>query len=363
MSPITRALSVGFLAAAMACASNDDTGDLELEGTAAESRIVGGAAFSGLPGVGSILRNGTPYCTGTLIDSRHVVTAAHCFHGLSTPSSYRFVTGPNARAPLNRYNVSAIRVHPAFNYSTVTDDIAVITLSTSASEAPLAVLDNLDSAWVGAELFFVGYGVDNGQRQSGNGVKRSVIMPISEVGSTQFAYETAGKNTCSGDSGGPAFFVDQQGNYLLAGVTSYGDTYCTQYGVDTIVSAYLGWLGVTGTAPNAVTQPPADPCGGETFEGRCEGSVVHWCENDQVYQADCAPRGKTCGFSDIDGFTGCLTRSAPPADPCAGESYRGRCNGNTVVWCENNSVQRIDCGAHDGVCEYDTTRGINNCSY
>ncbi|HSI04509.1 MAG TPA: trypsin-like serine protease, partial [Myxococcota bacterium] len=216
MSPSLRWGSLSLLTAALACAGSEPPGTLDLEGSVSEDRIVGGAAFSGAPGVGSLLRNGAPHCTGTLIDNRRVVTAAHCFHSNATPSSWRFVTGSNANAPDKVYSVASIRVHSGFNLSTVLNDVAVVTLSTTATETPLKVLDNLDSTWLGAELFFVGYGVDNGQRQSGMGVKRAVSMPISEIGSSQFAYETAGKNTCSGDSGGPAFFVDQQGTFLLA---------------------------------------------------------------------------------------------------------------------------------------------------
>lgn len=361
MSPSIRWSSLGLLMLALACSSEEPVGEVAIEGTVAESRIIGGAAFSGLPGVGALLRNGQPTCTATLIDSRRAVTAAHCFYGNGSPSAYRFVTGPNANAPTKSYAVSTIRVHPNFSISQVLNDIAVVTLTTTATEAPVKVLNNLDNTWLGANLFFVGYGVTDGQRQSGMGVKRSVIMPIAEVGATQFAYETAGKNTCSGDSGGPAFFVDNQGNYLLAGTTSYGDTYCTQWGVDTIVPAYLSFLGVTGTAPNA-TQQATDPCAGETFEGRCIGNVVRWCQDNRIYEANCTQRNKTCGYSAADGFTGCMTR-ATTTDPCHGETYRGRCSSDTVIWCENNAVQQIDCRAHNGVCEYDGNRGISNCSY
>ena len=364
MSPSLRWGSLSLLTAALACAGSEPPGTLDLEGSVSEDRIVGGAAFSGAPGVGSLLRNGAPHCTGTLIDNRRVVTAAHCFHSNATPSSWRFVTGSNANAPDKVYSVASIRVHSGFNLSTVLNDVAVVTLSTTATETPLKVLDNLDSTWLGAELFFVGYGVDNGQRQSGMGVKRADSMPISEIGSSQFAYDTAGKNTCSGDSCGPAFFVDQQGTFLLAGVTSYGDTYCTQYGVDTIIPAYLAWIGVAGTAPNSAPPPePVDPCGGETFEGRCSGTVVTWCEDDRIYEVDCALRSKTCGFSQLDGFTGCLARSSTTTDPCNGETYKGRCSGDTVIWCEANAVKQIDCAANGGDCAYDGTRGINNCSY
>jgi len=73
-------------------------------------------------------------------------------------------------------------------------------------------------------------------------VKRVVTIPISQVAATQFAYQAAGKNTCNGDSGGPAFATDASGNLTVAGVTSYGDQSCTQYGVDTRVDTFQSFI-------------------------------------------------------------------------------------------------------------------------
>ena len=100
----------------------------------------------------------------------------------------------------------------------------------------------MSASWVGKNLVFVGYGVSNGQTQTGSGVKRVVSIPVSQVAATQFAYQTPGRNTCNGDSGGPAFATDASGNLTVAGVTSYGDRGCTQYGVDTRVDAYRSFI-------------------------------------------------------------------------------------------------------------------------
>jgi hypothetical protein len=38
--------------------------------------------------------------------------------------------------------------------------------------------------------------------------------------------------TCFGDSGGPAFWVDPDGNEILVGITSTGDAQCVATGFD-----------------------------------------------------------------------------------------------------------------------------------
>jgi secreted trypsin-like serine protease len=36
--------------------------------------------------------------------------------------------------------------------------------------------------------------------------------------------------TCGGDSGGPAFWTEPDGNEILVGITSWGDPYCISTG-------------------------------------------------------------------------------------------------------------------------------------
>lgn len=118
--------------------------------------------------------------------------------------------------------------------------------------------------------------------------------------------------------------------------------------------------------PAQPAQPaqPSDPCRGETYLGRCSGETVVWCESNTVKQVDCASRGKVCGYqNDAIGYN-CLTAPTPaPADPCQGESYLGRCDGNTVIWCENNQVRTIDCAANanNSTCGYQDSQIGYNC--
>ena len=176
-----------------------------------------------------------------MVAKRVLVTAAHCLEGQSA-SRIKFALGPNAKAPTASLAIKRIAVHPQWSSSQIKNDIAVAILSADAPVTPVPINTAMPSSWVGKSLTFVGYGVSNGNTQTGAGVKRVVTIPISQVAATQFAYQTPGKNTCNGDSGGPAFAADASGNLTVAGVTSYGDQGCTQYGVDTRVDAFQSFI-------------------------------------------------------------------------------------------------------------------------
>lgn len=335
----------GFTSLSNACTTEvTDEGIASKDPVAShQTPIVGGTTTSAYPAVGALTRGGFTHCSGTLISPTRVVTAAHCLTGVS-PSSLRFTLGARVSKPDAVLRVVSVTPHPQYDRARLTNDIGYIDLAQSAPVSPMRLLPSLDSSFVGSEFVFVGYGVNNGFNQTGAGLKRVVKMPISQISATQFAFSTAGKNTCNGDSGGPAF-AQVGGQLLLAGVTSYGDGTCTRFGADTRTDVYADFLGVGASA--------ADPCEGETFEGRCAGNTVVWCERDAVRRQTCAA-GKTCGYSQEHQWYGCLEASQ---DPCQGETFKGRCNGNTVVWCEDEEVKSLACRR----CGLDSAKGYYNC--
>ena len=339
-----------LLAFSLACAPGGAVGQQEEDLEASDQRrdpIVGGQTTNAFPAVGALTRFGSTHCTGTVVGPRTVVTAAHCLHGVSA-SSLKFVLGGKVSAPTATIGVASVKAHPSYDDATIANDIGVVTLATDAPVAPMKMVTSMNGSWIGKELVFVGYGVSNGVNQTGAGTKRYVRMPIEGVTSTQFEYGLPGKNTCNGDSGGPAF-AEINGETLLAGVTSYGDATCKQYGVDTRVDAYKSFIGVPGS-------PAADPCNGETFAGRCDGETVVWCENQQVQSSDCAAQSKVCSFSTTNQYYACVAPAQ--ADPCNGETYAGRCDGDTLIWCESQQVKTANCS--DG-CGFDAQQGYYNC--
>jgi secreted trypsin-like serine protease len=260
--------------------------------------IVGGAAYSGLPAVGALFNNGSPWCTGTLVGPKKVLTAAHCLRGVNA-ARLQFRLGANAYTPAHVIGVGRVKPHPEFDPHALTHDIGVVTLKTSAPVAPMTLLAEMDDSWVGTSLFIVGYGVTNGRIQDGAGKKRAVTIPITAVDDTTFQYAAPGKNACNGDSGGPALYRDPNGTFLVAGVTSYGDAGCRLYGVDTRVDAFIDFVG-------AATALPSDPCRGETFRGRCAGDLLVWCEEEEVKSLDCTTEDSGCAWDAPDGFYNCL---------------------------------------------------------
>jgi hypothetical protein len=216
-------------------------------------RIAGGRNLlpGEFPSVGALLLDKRPHCTGTLLGATRVITAAHCIHGYDL-KQMTFGLGENAWAIKDPVPVVSGR-YPKnelgfdFNDKSLVDDIAIVHLQkpmivkfselhggTPALEALLK-----DSTPVS----FVGYGYELIDGSPGGlGIKRMVTMTLAEVRPKTIHYGEPGRNTCNGDSGGPALFTDSSKKWLLAGITSAGDLGCTRYGINSRVDAYLKWI-------------------------------------------------------------------------------------------------------------------------
>ena len=201
--------------------------------------IVGGVTEPGHPyvvGVG----NNSAFCSGTLISARTVITAGHCSGGITN-----VFFGPDLNNAVRVPVIEDVR-HPGFGTTGnadpffATNDLALLRLASDAPTQPAPLLRSTMSntpEFIGPDYTFVGYGNNNGVNQTGFGVKRVVTFPIQVVGpadvggslgtidDTAFFFEVAGRNTCNGDSGGPAFFI-QDGVETHAGATSSGDNEC-----------------------------------------------------------------------------------------------------------------------------------------
>ena len=72
------------------------------------------------------------------------------------------------------------------------------------------------------------------------GIKREAPWAIQQVENRRVAFKVPGKNTCKGDSGGPAFLIVNAQLVQMA-ITSGGDSDCTT-GFETRVDAYQSWV-------------------------------------------------------------------------------------------------------------------------
>jgi Trypsin len=213
-----------------ACAGADSTPE-NVSITADDDAIVGGVATGAYGFVVAVGDTKGSYCTGTVISKGRSIT--------------RIRFGERSASPTATRGVVKVLRHPGYDAKSYANDVALVELASDAPSqaAPLlrATLENTNE-WVGPDFTFVGYGVTNGTTDKGAGTRRVVKFPIGGVGpldetaqapgvdATQFYYNTPGKSTCVGDSGGPGF-IPIAGVHSIAGVTSYGDDVCKEYGV------------------------------------------------------------------------------------------------------------------------------------
>jgi secreted trypsin-like serine protease len=210
-------------------------------------RIIGGSVYNGIPAVGAVFYGGDINCTGTIIASHTVLTAAHCIDGYD-PKAMNFVTGTEVLAPgATHYAIVAGKIHEQYNpagmvQGGISNDIGVLYLAQAfpGASVPLPTSD-LGPTLQAGKLGFIGYGYTLPYQGGVLGEKRIVQMSVKSVDPTTFTYSDPGLNTCNGDSGGPALKYLPNG-YVLAGLTSWGDSPCAQFGVDTRVDAYEAWL-------------------------------------------------------------------------------------------------------------------------
>ena len=271
----------------------------------ASPRVVNGR--EPIPGEVSALvyvRAGSSICSGTLVDTSHVITAGHCVaSGGSTksPSSFTVGSSPTGALPPTMWaGVSQVALHPNYDSRTYVNDIAVLTLASplaGATAMPLATLPQARTALsAGATVQAAGFGYTSvrGPLSDRALVADVTVVPnrvcrddaltyrigdVSFVGldiDTSTAVCAIGVqpasnliiDTCQGDSGGPLFGGTAAGPRLL-GLVSVG-VGCAGFdvrdgqleelaektpGVYTRITPYLPWLADIGirSAPLAPT--------------------------------------------------------------------------------------------------------------
>lgn len=226
-----------------------------------ETLIVGGSAVSTTDAivkstVALVTPDGEPFCTGSLIAKRVVLTASHCIEGYSDDTLYvAFGTvaknGHYARERLR--TASRLTMHEGYdteameqeNATRPPNDIALISLSQDAPTAytPIAPLKLTTPLQVGETLTLAGFGLTHWLYGS-TGVLRKVDVKLTKLASAAKEIhfgETPGKSACMGDSGGPAF-VKRAGKLALVGVTSRGDGRCSNDGIYTDVRYFSDWI-------------------------------------------------------------------------------------------------------------------------
>ncbi|KAK2581517.1 hypothetical protein KPH14_005176 [Odynerus spinipes] len=247
------------------------------------ARIVGGqnAVPREFPWLVSITRKGGHFCGGTILNSRFVLTAAHCLcSGTSTiPTRQLRVTlgeynlkGPETPAAREESVINAV-VHPGHRCGRYVDDIALlelarpITWSESVKPACLPAASGKPGyrAFEGENAVAAGWGwlgedrsrykrADVMQKVNVRVVENSICREwyASQGKSTRVepqqmcaGHEEGGRDSCWADSGGPLMVGSHPGgSTMVVGVVSSG-VGCARPrlpGVYTRVSEYVPWI-------------------------------------------------------------------------------------------------------------------------
>jgi len=360
-------------------------------------------------------------CTGTLISSDVILTAGHCVEGFG-PSAYTVYFGNNLSSSDMRY-VSEVKLHPHYNAQTITNDIAMLRLSSAppAGVEPVPYLPHsmgIMQADLDNPLEFVGFG----QTETySTGVKLTVTNDLDWICTTPGgcivgAGYGASENTicedqspggpCHGDSGGPAFVV-RSGQEYVAGVTSYGDQYCQYFGCSTKVDEFEDFIadfvgGVLGSNCNGAVDCLSGYCvDGICCESACSGTCMacnmpgslgscvpaadgtpcpdgNACNGQETCQARVCVAGEppdcddnnVCTEDSCDPATGCVYNPVgdglpcPDGDACNGEEYcrAGICIAGTELDCDDANPCTDDaCNPYSG-CTHSPVAEGTDCS-
>jgi secreted trypsin-like serine protease len=215
-------------------------------------RIVGGIRTSDFPDCVAIGNSSRWCCSGTLVAANVVVTAGHCVAG---GCAERVFVGEDVRAVEGGQviDVETTLPHPDYQPPNPTSDLAVLILSQDANVEPRRLADS-QAIQAARSVRLAGFGNTDVFSSGGYGQRRIVDVPIATAdpkfgadGDTEFVAGAPflDRDSCSGDSGGPAY-VETRDGWQLAGATSRAtaSTFrpCGDGGIYTRVGVFEDWV-------------------------------------------------------------------------------------------------------------------------
>jgi secreted trypsin-like serine protease len=228
-------------------------------------------------GWGSDERSLKFHCTGSLVSENYVVTAAHCITSAKGEPSFALVgdvwlTPEKANDFRKIVQIEKSIVHPSYKPPLTYGDIALVKLSTKLELSqyllPVCLPEAGDKAGENDSVEAAGFGLLGPGEPQTNALQVVNLTYIQKKECLEF-YNSAsdrdrrfpeglaktqlcagdktdsGKDTCSGDSGGPLTInKDYRCVFYLVGLTSFGARLCSygQPAVYTKVFSYNSWI-------------------------------------------------------------------------------------------------------------------------
>ncbi|XP_047028153.1 brachyurin-like [Helicoverpa zea] len=215
---------------------------------AQDERIVGGAIapanahpyFAGLL-ISLVGVSGNSVCGSTLVSTRSLVTAAHCWtDGRNQAWQFLVILGSNMLfTGGTRIATSNVIMHPQYVASTLNNDIAMILLPTSVFPNNNIQPISLPSGWdlwdqfIGNWAVAAGFGRTSDQQAGASTIVSHVNLQVISVAQCQAVFGSVfvqqstictngagGVGICGGDSGGP-LVLNRNGVPTLIGISSF----------------------------------------------------------------------------------------------------------------------------------------------
>jgi hypothetical protein len=206
------------------------------EAIVGDARRVAGRAAQSLV----VVRVAGGQCTGTVLATQLVLTAAHCVVG----DKMRV----RAYGDRKLHRVVDAVVHPQYGRLTIETrvDLALLKLATPLPERAKPALLARRSTTAGEAVLVAGYGLDDADAVNVTGRARmATLIALDErlgilLQLRDPASQEAQLGACQGDSGGPAFAI--RDDLVVVGVVSAGPERCGGFTFVTPITPYYDWI-------------------------------------------------------------------------------------------------------------------------